>query len=83
MFSWTNDLNFSYKSWFNNVLNVTYDNKKSNDNNPIENSNMDPNSVEVVSAMANEEMRKLHLAVEEERRINDYITSVLVKYENK
>ena len=45
---------------FNNVLNVTYDNKKSNDNNPIENSNMDPNSVEAVSAMANEEMRKLH-----------------------
>lgn len=30
-----------------------------------------------------EEMRKLHLAVEEERRINNYITSVLVKYENK
>ena len=45
---------------FNNVLNVTYDYKKSNDNNPIENSNMDPNSVEAVSAMANEEMRKLH-----------------------
>ena len=45
---------------FNNVLNITYDNKTSNDNNPIENSNMDPNSVEAVSAMANEEMRKLH-----------------------
>lgn len=37
----------------------------------------------VLLYLALEEMRKLHLAVEEERRINDYITSVLVKYENK
>lgn len=37
----------------------------------------------VLLYLALEEMRKLHLPVEEERRINDYITSVLVKYENK
>ena len=37
----------------------------------------------VLLYLALEEMRKLHLAVEEERRINDYITSVLVKYENE
>jgi len=43
---------------FNNVLNVN-DNKKINDNQVVT-PNMDPNSVEAVSAMANSEMRKLH-----------------------
>ena len=43
---------------FNNVLNVN-DNKKFNDN-QADTPNMDPNSVEAVSAMANSEMRKLH-----------------------
>ena len=37
----------------------------------------------VLLYLALEEMRKLHLAVEEEKRISDYITEVLVKYENK
>lgn len=37
----------------------------------------------VLLYLALEEMRKLHLAVEEEKRISDYITEVLVKYEKK